>query len=228
MEKTTVSLVDFTEIENGHEFEEFANLFLQRLGLQVITKSAIGPDGGRDLICEERNQFGGPGIRWLVSCKHFAKSGRPVGQRDDEANINKLTEFQCHGFIFFYSTPRTQSLANSVERICNIAHVSSQFFGPMEIAQRMIYSPAFYPILLQFFPRSHGVLVGLIETGVACCSGGYAETQFAVYAVYARNPFTYSTRMDLICEACLQNHVNFLDEGGFVLEYVKVREQITY
>lgn len=219
--------IDFTEIPSGHDFENFASLFLKKCGFQVVVQPAIGPDGGRDFICQERNILGGQGFKWLVSCKHFAGSGRTVGQSQDEANVNKLIEFQCHGFMFFYSTPHTQSLAISVENICRTTGAKSYFFGPGEITQKLIANPSFYPLLRQFFPKSHELLVGAIRQDVVCCAGGYAETRYAAYAVYTRNPVTYTVYVELFCEACLNYHLERLAEAGHEYGYTKVRDEVT-
>ena len=161
--------VDFSEINSGDDFENFTKLFLQRLGLRIIVSPAVGSDGGRDLIVEESSQFGQVGLRWLVSCKHFAKTGRAVGNSDDEANINRLREFNCNAFMFFYSTGYTENLRASVERVCEYEKCGFRFFNGYEIGNILISSPIFYPLMQQFLPQTYNNLIGPLNFSEKCC-----------------------------------------------------------
>lgn len=77
-------------------------MFLHALDSRLWKGLGRGADLGKDLVVEEA-RFGVLGesvVRWLVSCKHFAHSGRAVSP-DDERNIRERVEaHKCHGFLF--------------------------------------------------------------------------------------------------------------------------------
>ena len=43
-------------------------------------------------------------IRWLVSCKHFAHSGKAVKDSDEINIVERLQQHGCDGFMGVYST----------------------------------------------------------------------------------------------------------------------------
>jgi hypothetical protein len=224
-----MGLIDFSEIRNGHEFERFAELFLQEdRGILITAKSAIGADGGRDLIGQETNAFGGVGINWLVSCKHFAGVKASVGEHDDEARVNKLHEFNCQGFIFFYSTPHTQFLSRAVENVCNGVRARFHFLGPDEITNRLVSNPRHYPLIQQFFPNSYARLMPPIQGGPSCCSGGQGKTRYAAFAVYKKRINDYTVGVDIICEACIDDHLNYLWNSGFNFAKQKIWDHLEF
>lgn len=82
-----MAVLDFTEISEAHvangqqdSFELFAREFLAFIGYEIERNPDRGADGGRDIIAREmRSGVGSQTIvRWLVSCKHKAHSGRSV------------------------------------------------------------------------------------------------------------------------------------------------------
>src|SRR5687767_7298245 len=95
-----MTLIDFREIPEAHlssgkqdSFELFAADFLSLMGYEIVDRPGRGADLGRDLIVEERRKgiSGETVVRWLVSCKHKAHSGKSVGL-DDEVNIVERVE----------------------------------------------------------------------------------------------------------------------------------------
>ena len=179
---------------------------------------AVGQDGGVDIICLQPNHHGSSGYKWLVSCKHNAHSGRSVGQGDDEANVNKLYEHGCHGFMFVYSTTVAESLRNSVEKICKNTNSSYHFFLAPDIENNLIRSPRFYPLIKQFFPKSYERLIGAINTGANCCPDGnsYPNT---TYIVYFRDNKTYEIKVKIIGECCRERYVEHFRKFGIEYSY---------
>lgn len=205
-------IIDFTEITDSHEFENFAQKFLEYQGNNIKSIPAIGADGGRDIICEESSLYGG-GYRWLVSCKHYAKSNKSVGVSDDKADANKLIQHNCQGFMFVYSTALTEGLKTSVEQVCTHSANSPkyQFFTPWEIQDVMVNNPYFYPLLMQYFPISHQRLVGCINTTPTCCPNGGASGQ-DIFAVYIRDNKTQKIVPTVLGECCINSYTEHLNE----------------
>ncbi len=119
-------ILDFKEIAPANasdgtqeQFELFAREFLELMRYRTVTPPDRGPDGGRDLIVEEVRS--GPGgetrLRWLVSCKHFAHTGRSVGLSDEESIRDRVEAKKCQGFLAFYSSVASSGLAARLEEL---------------------------------------------------------------------------------------------------------------
>jgi hypothetical protein len=156
-----MAVLDFKEIPEAHiatglqdTFELFARDFLAFIGYKIITDPDRGADGGVDLVVEEkRTGVGGETvIRWLVSCKHKAHSGRSVNPVDD-ANIRDRVEAnECNGFIGFYSTLASSGLASNLEGMNG--RIETQIFDREKIESKLLHSAKGLQISERYFPVS--------------------------------------------------------------------------
>lgn len=156
-----MSVLDFKEIPEAHvpnglqdSFELFARECLKFIGYRIITDPDRGADGGVDLVVEERRTgIGGETIiRWLVSCKHKASSGKSVSAVDD-ANIRDRVEANdCHGFIGFYSTIASAGLAGVLGGLKG--KIESQIYDREKIEGALLHSARGLEIAERFFPKS--------------------------------------------------------------------------
>ncbi|MFQ3576854.1 MAG: hypothetical protein SNJ77_10505 [Cytophagales bacterium] len=116
-----MSAIDFSEIPfiDRIKWEMFARDFLEISNFTIMTEPSEGPDGGMDLIVEslEINLDKTEKIRWLVSCKNKGKSNKAVGV-SDELNIrDRIADFNCDGFIGFYSTWPSTALYSRLQKV---------------------------------------------------------------------------------------------------------------
>jgi len=218
-------LIDFKEIVDSHAFENFCMQLIVLKGLTIPVAPAIGPDGGRDIVCEEPSQFDHViGYRWLASCKHFARSGRPVGSSDDAAIPHKLAEHGCNGFMFFFSTPYTESFRTSVYKVCDSQHCQHKIFNSYEIEEILLSSPKFYPLIRQYFPISHSKIVTLLNS-VPCC--GHAPPQGARYAVYTNNELNV-VHEEVFGECCIDNFIEYLQENSIEYGVAQIKSSVEW
>jgi hypothetical protein len=112
-------LLDFSEIPQAKggstgsdAFEQFTAELLKLMGYKEVRGPSRCPDGGRDLIVEEirKGISKNTKIRWLVSCKHFAHSGKSVGVGDESDISDRINQHKCDGFLGVYSTLPSTSL----------------------------------------------------------------------------------------------------------------------
>ena len=87
----------------------FAADFLGAKGCIIELPPARGADGGKDLIVSFLEK------RYIVSCKHFAHSGRSVTERDEPSFLERTKQHKADGFIGFYSTLVSQALQDRLE-----------------------------------------------------------------------------------------------------------------
>lgn len=106
---------------NGDQdtWELFSRDFLSLRGYKIVGEPSRGPDGGIDIAVEE-NRPGIDGetiVRYLVSCKHNAHSGKAVSDLIENNIIDRLKRHKCSGFIGFYSTLPSTTLANALREL---------------------------------------------------------------------------------------------------------------
>lgn len=154
-------ILDFKEIPEAHgatcrqdNFELFARDFFGFIGYAIVQEPDRGPDGGRDLIIEEeRIGLGGSShVKWLVSCKHYAHSGRSVGVGDEQNILDRVGSNSCSGFIGFYSTLASAGLANQLEGLKG--RIEIQRFDYEKIETLLLESIEGFRLVERYFPQS--------------------------------------------------------------------------
>lgn len=120
-----MAMLDFKEIPqantgdgNQDAFELFAREFFSEvLHFEIISEPNRGADGGKDILAIEK-QIGALSeseIRWLISCKHNAHSGKSVNETDEQNITDRLSQHKAQGFIGFYSTLPSSGLNNRLD-----------------------------------------------------------------------------------------------------------------
>lgn len=120
-------ILDFKEIPQANKggglqdtFELFSRDFLELLNYKILEEPDRGADNKKDMIVEETLKGIGARVkkeRWLVSCKHYAHSGRGVKDTDEPDISDRLQANNCVGFIGMYSTVPTTSLTNKLKSL---------------------------------------------------------------------------------------------------------------
>jgi hypothetical protein len=215
-------VIDLTEIEDDHAFENFCMHLLQDMGLNIPVPPAIGADGGRDIVCEEPSQFATRGYRWLVSCKHFAGSGNSVGVNRDWAKPHKLTEHGCNGFMFMFSTGFTEDFRSSVDKICHQIRGQYRIFNHLDIERILLSSPKFFPLIRQYFPLSHARLASLSNAD-DCCQ--YVTPEDALYAIYTRTGAHGEISYQVMGNCCIQNYLDHLEKERIEYGVTQIRSE---
>jgi len=148
-------MIDFTELpQDGIRFEQFVRELLVRSGFEVHW-TGVGPDGGRDLIFVERSSGSlAPFQRkWLVSCKHFATSGRSVGL-DDVADFSGACDaVGASGFLLACSTQPSSAVVRRFEETEDRGKLVIRFWDGVEL-ERRLSAPQTFALTHLFFPES--------------------------------------------------------------------------
>jgi len=152
------NLIDFTEIPpDGDLWEMFARDLLQGLGFFIEAQPNRGPDGGKDLLVTE--QLGGLlnnyRWRWLVSCKHFAKSNRAVSEADELNIRERLESFAADGFIGFYSTVPSSGLYGRLESLKAKKRIKDFRVFDSKLIENYLIRIGFSGILMRYFPEGY-------------------------------------------------------------------------
>jgi hypothetical protein len=157
-------MINFKEIPKAHKatgeqdrFEYFARDFLERLSYIIIEEPNRGSDGGTgsDMVVEEIRT--GPGgetrIKWLVSCKHKAHSGRSVYKSDDQDILDRVSAKMCGGFIGFYSSIISTGLSRILADLQDKIKVN--IYSPDKIERILTGLSEMNTVFARYFPKSY-------------------------------------------------------------------------
>ena len=154
-------ILNFKEIPqantgNGDQdtFELFARDFLEVLGYEILQHPDRGADGKKDLIIQE-TRFGISGqtkIKWLVSCKHYAHSGKSVNDNDESNIYDRVKVHKCDGFLGFYSTIPATSLGTNLNALKDNIHI--EYFDREKIEKNLLDTPEGIKLTSRYFPKS--------------------------------------------------------------------------
>lgn len=154
-------ILDFKEIPqantgNGDQdtFELFARDFLNMIGFVILQHPDRGADGKKDLIIQELRQgiSGVTKIKWLVSCKHYAHSGKSVSDTDEPNILERLRVHECDGFFGFYSTLPATSLGNVIKGLEKTIFIEA--YDRERIETMLLASPEGLKMASRYLPKS--------------------------------------------------------------------------
>jgi hypothetical protein len=98
--------IDFTTIKSGEDFELLCEDLLQSMGFTIDAKVARGPDLGKDIVAT-RTVTDTLGFsethRYLVECKHYAKSKSVPGEVIGSP-IARMGTHNCDRYVLATST----------------------------------------------------------------------------------------------------------------------------
>ena len=115
--------IDFTRIKSGEDFELLCEDLLLAMCFRIEAKVARGPDLGKDMIATF-TQTDPAGFeethRYLVECKHFAKSDVSVKEEDIGSFIARMGTHACDRYLLITSTVPSEKVRRQLEGISNI------------------------------------------------------------------------------------------------------------
>lgn len=148
-------MIDYTELpEDGILFEQLIRELFVRENYETFW-TGVGPDGGRDLIVTEvlKGSLSTYKRKWLISCKHNAHAGRPVG-RDSVPNIvDACRAINADGFILACSTYPSSALVTRLEEIEHNQNILTKIWDGVEIERRLT-KPNTYSLIKTFLPKN--------------------------------------------------------------------------
>lgn len=152
-------IVDFKEILEGNrgggeqdQFELFARDFFAALDYEIIVGPSRGADDGRDLVIVE-HMLGERSKRWVVSCKHYAHSGRAIPSRDETDVSDRVNRWKCDAFLAFYSTIASSALARKFDDYRGRFDIDMWDRGKIE--GKLVTDPRLRFVLMRYFPKSY-------------------------------------------------------------------------
>jgi hypothetical protein len=154
-------IINFKEIPlansgegNQDTFENFTKEFLELYGFQIIESPSRGADGGLDLkVKEVRSGIGGfTDVIWLVSCKHFAHSGKAISGNHELNISDRVRSNKCNGFIGFYSSVPSSGL---IRNFSGLSDIEFKIFDKEDIEKEIIGINKMERLFARYFPESY-------------------------------------------------------------------------
>lgn len=154
----TERLIDFREIDyTTDDWELFSRDLLQSIGMHVESPPSRGADHGKDLLVSETlpGRIANMRLRWLVSCKHFATSGKSVNEAEEPNILERIRGFQADGFIGVYSTIASSGLNHRLEQLRTSGDIKDfRILDHREIENRLV-TGGYSSLLMRYFPESY-------------------------------------------------------------------------
>ncbi|MCU0347103.1 MAG: restriction endonuclease [Saprospiraceae bacterium] len=159
-------ILDFKEIPKANtgngdqdDFELFARDLLEAIGFEIIQQPFRGADGKKDLIVDEL-RIGNEGktvIRWLVSAKHNAHSGKAVSDSDEPNISDRVVTNGCKGFLGFYSTLPSTTLQSNLDGFKTRGAFETTVYDKAKIERKLIENldARKEDLFLRYFSKSY-------------------------------------------------------------------------
>lgn len=148
-------MLDFKELSaDGQDLELLVRELLFISGLRCYW-SGKGPDGGRDLLAIEESPsvIATSSRRWLVQCKHNAKSGNSVGIGDLDGIVDSCAQHNADGYLLVCSTQPSSGVVNRLETITSNQKLLATYWDAVRIEQ-LLSTPQHWRLAQRFFPVS--------------------------------------------------------------------------
>ena len=150
-------MLDFRELpKDGQDFELLTRELLFLMGLYPFW-SGRGPDGGRDLLCDESQAsiFLPSKKRWLIQCKHNAHSNASVGVSDLDNIVDSCHHHHATGYLLVCSTYPSSGVVQRLEGInANSTNLISATFWDAVRVEQLLSFPSRWTLAQRFFPES--------------------------------------------------------------------------
>jgi formylglycine-generating enzyme required for sulfatase activity len=150
-------LIDFTQIKSGEEFELLCEDLLRAMGFAIEAKVARGSDLGKDIIATRTltDLVGFSEVhRYLVECKHYAKSGKSVREPDIGSPIARMGTHNCDRYILATTTVPAEKTRVQLAGITNI--VSTHQATAWHAGDLVRFLETYPNVRNRYFPSASG------------------------------------------------------------------------
>ena len=155
-------ILDFKELSTsrasspaGEDLEGLVRELGKRLGLSPDW-AGRGSDQGRDLFFIERRKgvLGSEDLRWLVSCKDFANSGRSVSEHDVGSVSDKVRQHSADGFLLVTTTTASTGLKAVLDAFHTQGSVKTKVWDRHEL-EDFLLQDAHLDLVKRYLPQSY-------------------------------------------------------------------------
>jgi hypothetical protein len=166
MRQTGLAPEDFKQLpKDGARFEALICQLLEALGYRILERPAIGTEGGRDVLVERtlKDPMGEKSERVVVQCKHFAHSGRAVGDNDVGVWRNAMARYKARGYLLVTDSRITENLSRSFREFTSDDANAPYWANSWDVDQLISFLNKYTDVRDSFLPLEGGVQTPLAE-----------------------------------------------------------------
>ncbi|MBB3747194.1 hypothetical protein FHX10_006750 [Rhizobium sp. BK591] len=155
-------ILDFTELSAskssspaGEDLEALVRELGKLLGLNPEW-SGRGADQGRDLFFTEsrKGAIGSRSLRWLVSCKDFARSGRSVSEAEVGSVSDKIAQHKADAFLLVTTTTVSTGLKSLLDTLNEQGEMETKIWDRHEL-EHLLLNGSNVGLVKRFLPASY-------------------------------------------------------------------------
>lgn len=112
--------INFDRINTGDNFELLCRDVLKSKGINILSNPAVGPDQGKDILIEveSKDDLGSnEKLIYVVQCKHYAKSGKSVQEKDLGDFRSICDKHNANGYFLITSTMPSVNVSSTFEGV---------------------------------------------------------------------------------------------------------------
>jgi hypothetical protein len=155
-------ILDFRELSASKASSpagEDLEALVRELGKQLNLNpewSGRGADQARDLFFTENRKgaVGSRSLRWLVSCKDFAQSGRSVSEMDVGSVSDKIRQHKADGFLLATTTTVSSGLKSLLDGLNERGVTETKVWDRHEL-ENFLLKDAHIGLVKRFLPGSY-------------------------------------------------------------------------
>jgi len=140
--------------KDGARFEALVCQLLEAMGYRILERPAVGTEGGRDVLVErvtkdamiERHE------KVVVQCKHYAHSGKAIGDSVVGVWQNAMTRYKARGYLLVTDTHVTENLSRSLREFTEDEMNFPKWAAFWEVDQLIRYLNEHPNVRDSFFP----------------------------------------------------------------------------
>ncbi|MFD9901285.1 restriction endonuclease [Mesorhizobium sp. NPDC059025] len=142
----------------GENFEGLIRELGKSLGLNPEW-SGRGADQGRDLLFTENRKgvLGTYEIRWLVSCKDLANSGRSVTEQDAGSVTDKMKQHEAGGYLLATTTTASSGLKAMLDALHKRGEIEAVVWDRHELESLLLREENTH-LVKRYLPTSYAAL----------------------------------------------------------------------
>jgi hypothetical protein len=127
------------------------------MGFYIESDPNRGADGGKDILVSEQieGMVGNYRVKWLVSCKHNAKSGVAVNEKIELNILERVNGFGAEGFIGVYSTIASSGLTNRLNQLKDTGAIKDYKIFDHKLIENYLINIGFSNLLMRYFPNGY-------------------------------------------------------------------------
>jgi hypothetical protein len=158
--------------KDGTRFEALICQLLEAMEYRILEKPAVGVEGGRDILVERilKDVMGERREKVVVQCKHYAQSGKAIGDKEVGVWENAMRRYKARGYLLVTDTRVTENLSKSFREFTEDEANYPRWAAFWDVDDIISLLSRFGKIQDTFFPPTPSALTPLEDLAHEVCT----------------------------------------------------------